>query len=374
MFKVLSNICSICNNTICKTSCQDYPQEAVNSLSLCANDNHNPVCKTSSCQDHQEKPFNPSPVCDNKTNNSVNSLYLNGSNNIMSKSMYIDPSSSTNDDTNSVALSSRENNINVSINANKQKQANNKHMGNSFGLSEKGLKLGNLNIGRLQILDPKFEDLKLQLNCNNKRNLDIFGLCETWLKDEQDNKLNIDGFKFERKDRSKNNVKTRGGGLLLYINNTFQYKRRFDFETETIESIWIEIKIPKSKSIFICSVYRSPDSLIEWIDNFEKEVEAVLANDDNEVFIMGDLNFNLLLNPPKRWLDFIEMYNLTQVISQPTRITENSSTLIDHIYTNRPDNISEVNVSSFSAWVTTSQLLLPENYLLICTINIIILS
>ena len=147
----------------------------------------------------------------------------------------------------------------------------------------------------------------------------------------------------------KTGPKTRGGGLLLYINNTFQYKRRFDFETENIESVWIELKLPKSKPIYICSVYRSPGSLIEWIDNFEKEIEAVLGNDDKEVLIMGDLNFNLLQNPPKRWLDFIEMFNLTQNISQPTRITENSSTLIDHIYTNRPENISEVIVSSFSA-------------------------
>ena len=34
---------------------------------------------------------------------------------------------------------------------------------------------------------------------------------------------------------------------------------------------------------------------------------------------------------------FLTLNDLTQLIKNPTRVTENSTTLIDHIYTNRPD-------------------------------------
>ena len=96
----------------------------------------------------------------------------------------------------------------------------------SFGLKEKGLKLANLNIGRLQIYNPKFDDLKMLVNQNNRKNVDVFGICETWLKDELDENLKIEGFNFERKDR-RSITKTKGGGILVYVNNSFEYKTVF---------------------------------------------------------------------------------------------------------------------------------------------------
>ena len=63
---------------------------------------------------------------------------------------------------------------------------------------------------------------------------------------------------------------------------------------------------------------------------------------------MGDINFDLLKHPPKIWLDCLETFNLSRFITQPTRVTENSSTLIDHIYTNKPETIIEVNVPFYS--------------------------
>ena len=53
-------------------------------------------------------------------------------------------------------------------------------------------------------------------------------------------------------------------------------------------------------------------------------------------------------NPPKYWSDALEVFNFTQVVSCPTRVTENSSTLIDHIYTNMPEYITEVNIPTIA--------------------------
>ena len=56
---------------------------------------------------------------------------------------------------------------------------------------------------------------------------------------------------------------------------------------------------------------------------------------------MGDINQNLLNGDIEReWGNFITSLGL----SEPTRVTNESSTLIDHIYTNNEYNIQNVNV------------------------------
>ena len=38
----------------------------------------------------------------------------------------------------------------------------------------------------------------------------------------------------------------------------------------------------------------------------------------------------------------LERFDLSQLVKTPTRVTANSDTLIDHIYTNKPENICEI--------------------------------
>ena len=46
----------------------------------------------------------------------------------------------------------------------------------------------------------------------------------------------------------------------------------------------------------------------------------------------------------KLWDEIILRYDLKQIIKLPTRITNSSSTIIDHMYTTRSDVISDVHV------------------------------
>ena len=39
-----------------------------------------------------------------------------------------------------------------------------------------------------------------------------------------------------------------------------------------------------------------------------------------------------------------DSFNFTQLVTEPTRVTENSETLIDHVYTNTPENIIDISV------------------------------
>ena len=47
-------------------------------------------------------------------------------------------------------------------------------------------------------------------------------------------------------------------------------------------------------------------------------------------------------------INFTTSLGLSQLVRNPTRTTETSSSLIDHIYTNCEENISRVHVGNFS--------------------------
>ena len=64
---------------------------------------------------------------------------------------------------------------------------------------------------------------------------------------------------------------------------------------------------------------------------------------------MGDLNIDLLNCSNRKWLNLTQLFELKQLnISDPTRITNKTSTLIDHLYCSNPENISDCFVSHYS--------------------------
>ena len=65
--------------------------------------------------------------------------------------------------------------------------------------------------------------------------------------------------------------------------------------------------------------------------------------------MLGDLNCNLASPTPDvntcHLLEISDLYGLNQLIKEPTRVTESSSTLIDLIFTNHADKVSCSGVS-----------------------------
>ena len=96
--------------------------------------------------------------------------------------------------------------------------------------------------------------------------------------------------------------------------------------------IWLEIQLPNSKPFLLCYVYRLPNSPSAWVCNYENVVEKAYS-EEKEIIILGDFNIDLLGNIPQTWSSCNEAYTLNQLITEPTRIFQHTSTLIDHIYT-----------------------------------------
>ena len=66
--------------------------------------------------------------------------------------------------------------------------------------------------------------------------------------------------------------------------------------------------------------------------------------ESKELLIIGDINCNILKSPrdtnTNKLMFLKALYNLEQLIKEPTRVTNTSSSLIDLILTNHPNNIS----------------------------------
>ena len=66
-------------------------------------------------------------------------------------------------------------------------------------------------------------------------------------------------------------------------------------------------------------------------------IEKVLR-EEKEIYLMGGINRDLLNSQIKKvWTDYMEPFGLTQLVSEATRVTNDSRTLIDHIYSNCPE-------------------------------------
>ena len=63
---------------------------------------------------------------------------------------------------------------------------------------------------------------------------------------------------------------------------------------------------------------------------------------------MGDFNIDLNSSTNSKWSHLIQLFDLKQLITEPTRVTHTSSTLIDHVYTTTLATIVESFVSQLS--------------------------
>lgn len=181
----------------------------------------------------------------------------------------------------------------------------------------------------------------------SKHKFKIFCLSETFLGDiYSDDLYRIPNYIMVRKDRKNSG----GGGLLCHIHNSVNFKV-IDLPTKDVEKDCILLKvIPNiSKPFLVLFVYRSPSYLSEWNSNFKEYVEECY-NICEDIVILGDFNINLLDKKlSSSWINKVcNPLSLTQHIKLPTRVTLNTSTLIDHIYTNRADHISSSGVIDYS--------------------------
>ena len=183
----------------------------------------------------------------------------------------------------------------------------------------------------VQSLAPKLDILGPELF-----EFDILAFSETWLKPSiSSDDLHLHSFrKPERKDRTGDSH----GGVIIYVKEDIYYKRRLDLEPRGTECIWIEL-ILKNKHILFGLFYRPPNSDAIYFSAVEDSFHLAVDTGIKDIIITGDFNFNMLSEQSSRKIkDLCRQFSLSQIISQPTHFTENSS-LIDLLLVNDNNHV-----------------------------------
>ena len=55
------------------------------------------------------------------------------------------------------------------------------------------------------------------------------------------------------------------------------------------------------------------------------------------MIIMGDINIDYRACSNSKWLNLVLLFDLKQLVTEPTRVTQSSSVIIDLIYTTNPE-------------------------------------
>ena len=201
----------------------------------------------------------------------------------------------------------------------------------------KGVKIAHLNCSSLT---KNIDEIRMIVK---QTHLDILTLSETHLCDFIENsEISCEGYFIERRDRNRS-----GGGVVIYIKEDIDYTVRNDLFVQDLEMIIIEVKRPRTRSMFIVNWYRPPNANVANFQLFETVLER-LDLTSRECIILGDMNCDVMkIDKPhhtKRLCEIMKRFNYKQLISSPTRVTKDTGTLIDLIWTNEPEKISRADV------------------------------
>ena len=187
----------------------------------------------------------------------------------------------------------------------------------------------------MRSLLSKIDQIKLKLR---DEDVDVLCLTETWLAPSMDsNFFQIDGYELFRKDRIK-----KGGGACIYVKN--EYTSRILEKVgngDEVDDVWITVQVRKTKSFIVGAIYRPPKASNQSFSYLELNIQAA-ANQKKNLYILGDFNDNQL--KPNKLGPIIKRLKLEQLIETPTRITEDSSSLLDLIITNNRSSVLSTSI------------------------------
>ena len=196
----------------------------------------------------------------------------------------------------------------------------------------KGLHFLHIN---MRSLLPKLDELR---HIANKLNASVIGIADTWLDDTvSDSEVDIT----PRRRRCMCRP--------YYINSNISYNPCHDVGTD-FESVWVELFLPKTKPILVGVCYRPPTDT-----NFYELLELACNNCShfyqNECILFGDFNTDYkAINPTtpmcQHLKPFMSMFDLQQLIGEPTRVTNTTTTILDLALVSEPSNICQSGVTN----------------------------
>ncbi len=197
--------------------------------------------------------------------------------------------------------------------------------------SEKKFSILHLNVASL--LNKSYEINEIV----NLRKFDIISLNETKIDGNSPDPIVSAFYNVIRRDRNNS-----GGGIMIFVKKEYKIARQVI--SDEAEIVFFQITVTKSSYNFICCYNPHVEHSKKFFDTLENHF---IMNLDLslDLFIIGDLNNDLLNNNFNHLSRFMKQYNLNNAFIEPTRTVtkfykksmtyKTSSTLIDVILTNK---------------------------------------
>lgn len=218
-----------------------------------------------------------------------------------------------------------------------------------------------LNVAHVNVrsLLGNFDRVQEHVSCNN---YDIIGISETWLgEDSVSSAVDLDQYNFFQQNR----IDRRGGGVGLYVKDTFRCRLLCSKILDHIEYICIEVQL-RSKNIIICVIYRPPSaSLVTFFEDIEELLSDLYARFDN-IVCMGDFNIDMLRDssPSTNLENVFLAFEMQQLVGEPTHFTRTSMALLDLVFTNLESvstSVVDANIADHCVTCVRLELQAPES-------------
>ena len=134
---------------------------------------------------------------------------------------------------------------------------------------------------------------------------------------------------------------------IITFHNDFNIKKSCACTKCLIENKWLSFKIDNQK-VILGGIYRHPKGEIDHFNNALKNTISKI-NNDTLAIILGDFNIDLIKEYDPKVSCYLNNYfenNFIPCITLPTRITDHSATLIDHIFIKSPKKLIQNKCSS----------------------------
>ena len=160
-------------------------------------------------------------------------------------------------------------------------------------------------------------------------------LTETWITQESLELCKIPGYMAHHTFRS--NMK--GGGVSFFYRDHIIAEKNDELSwcNSAIESCVSKLNFGRETLCIVC-VYRPPGGgIVEFMDFLNLIMQSSFVG-KNPTIIAGDININiadLSSSNVTNYLNCLKSYNFLPVIDVPTRFGATSSSILDHIWTNR---------------------------------------
>ena len=160
----------------------------------------------------------------------------------------------------------------------------------------------------------------LRLFMSQFKDIDILAInVDATIKDGE---VHLPGYDVVRKDPESNGRD--GGGVCIHVHRNINFQLCADLSPNNLECLTAEISKPRSKPFLVSTWYRPPQLSPDLFSTFERIIDKIEA-ENLGLYLMGDLNCNLLSkvvsNNSSHLLNIIDIYALTQLITEPTRDT-----------------------------------------------------